>query len=270
MKHVCLFLLAFPILSAFSQHQQVKWIEVDVTIDHADLSNTFLERNASTTCTICKENGEHFEKGRYVSIYNHGKDTVYYRGSAKGLGKYIHKGDLGFMATVSNMSQYYPVYPGRYERIYIDGYEDAESRTRVMDMVIDFRFLSRGPVHSGEKGDEKTFYVFFTANVTLKSAKKVFVISKPILHKGQLTDLLSSEKEQFVGDIDRQMEQKPEDLIEGLRAHNFQNVVVHYGKPYSTALLLTPSAVEEAIDAYKQSESSLLQGIADFDFFQLR
>ena len=286
-KCACLLLLVLPFLWVHSQARQGKWLQADVTIGHADLDNNFLARNAFTTCYICDETGKRTAYGRYLRIYDHSRDTLYYRGSAKGLGNYVNQSAPGFVATVSNMSQYYPVYPGQPEIIHIDGYEDAKSRKRYMDLIIDFKYFHRAgttpastanSTNTSGHTDEKTFYVFFTANIAVKpkgaysglqSSRQVFVISVPILHKGQLTDPLIQEKEDFLKAIDLQMEDKPEDLLQKLRADDFQDVTVHYGQPYSTVLLTTPDEATQAIEACKQAQRDLLQGIAVFDFLQL-
>lgn len=119
------------------------------------------------------------------------------------------------------------------------------------------------------------FYIFLTTTIEIKpkesqfsnlqSSKTIYIISKPLLHKGSLTDDMLSEKEQFIADLEKHFIDKP-DLLTGIRNKSME---VHYGKPYSTEVSKTSDEGYKAIEAYKNTIKETLEGLAQFDFLEL-
>lgn len=136
------------------------------------------------------------------------------------------------------------------------------------------------PANNQSKASTNFFYIFLTVSIEIKpkasqfsnlqSSKKIFIISAPILHQGSLSDSMVQEKKQFFLDIERQFNDKPESLKELLESNDFEGTKVHYGKPYSKALLRTKEEGLEAIEAYKKSTKDLLDGLEQFDFYKLQ
>jgi hypothetical protein len=307
MKDALKTLLLFSISLLWQLHinAQVKrgqWIQRDVTIDYADNLNAYLSTYANATSYISDADGKHDPSGRYLFIKNNSSDTLFYRSSPKGLGDYVKKDALFFVATTSNMLQYHPVFPGSIELIDRNFYEDKYSRKMKMRMIVEFKFfrpdsLTNKPLRkiTGQpstpsdvastsqktiKASANNFYVFLSTRMeippaagqfsSLQSSKILEIISRPMLHQGNLTDDLRIEKEFFIGEIENYRKEHNDELRKKLSANNYEKIAVHYGKPYSTMLLKTEEVGIEAINAFIQSEKELVSGIATIEFFQLK
>jgi hypothetical protein len=121
----------------------------------------------------------------------------------------------------------------------------------------------------------KGFYVFLTTTLkkkpeesqfsNLQSPTTLYIISKPFLHQGNLTDEMANEKEQVLMEIRNHFIDKPEILKE------LSNIKldIHYGKPYSTEVLKTGNDCNKAIEEYKNFIKETLQGLTPFDFLEL-
>ena len=293
-----------------SQVKKGTWLQEDVTITYWEQYNPFLYYNASVIAFISNRKGEHNKTGRSVTIINNSSDTIYYKYSANIFNGYVssRNPEPEFTTTLANIMSYFAVAPDRQRIIDLEFYETALHAKSKMNVKIDFKYFQSDSIKKKSQDDfskvkpseqntvntspnpskpkpipEKlqiSFYVFLTTEYIidrkqgnlsgLKSPKDLHIISKPILHYGNLTDGFNDDKEQFVQDIDKQLKEKPDDLKAILRNNNFEKITLHYGKPYSTELLKTNEATLEAIEAYKNSTKELLEGLAEFDFFQLK
>jgi len=128
------------------------------------------------------------------------------------------------------------------------------------------------------KATPNSFYIFLTTTIEIKpkpsqfsnlqSSKTLYIILTPLLHQGNLTDAMQVEKELFITDIKIQLADKP-DILKQLLSKDSKSFEVHYGIPYSTKVLKTNTEGYEAIKAYKNMTKETLQGLAEFDFYQL-
>lgn len=283
-----------------AQSKKGKWIQRDITIDWHDSYNFILYSNALVKSFICNEKGNHELLGRFLMINNNSNDTIFYRASPKGLGRYITQKDIEFISTVSNMSQYYPVIPRQSEIVEIHGYETVREKKLMMNLIIDFKFFqpdsaskkttgittnnkfpkSNTPprdsnIITNKDNTQNSFYIFLTVSIEIKpkesqfsnlqSSKSIYCISKPILHKGQLEDDMQIEKELFIADLKKHFSNEP-DVIKKI---GNKEIGIHYGEPYSTKVSKTIVEGYAAIEAYKNSTKETLEGLAQYEFLEL-
>ena len=119
-----------------------------------------------------------------------------------------------------------------------------------------------------KKNVRDSFFIFLSANFTI-NGKDITILSQPIEHSGKITDAMINHKEDFIKSIELQMEEKPNRYKEELMKDNFKNIVVHYGKPYSTILLKSLEDGYNAIDEFKLSQQEIYEG-TNYNFVQLK
>lgn len=268
-----------------AQTQKGKWVQSDITIDWRAAYNGTLYNDASVKAFICNEAGSYEQLGRFLKIENQGNETVFYRAAPSGLGKYITQKDKEFIATVSNMSQYYPVNAGQSDIIEIHGYETAHEKTLNMKLIVEFKFFQPNPANKKTVNNtppatqvppsnptitkskpDNSFYIFLSAPLTIKH-RPATIISAPILHTGKVTDDMTGYMKDFIDQIEKLPLDKPTNFKELLSRNNYEAMYVHFGKPYETDLLKTVDETVIAIAAYKKSLLDAIAGLGEMDFY---
>ena len=267
------------------------WITETVTISYNSGFNTTLWFNAGVKAYICNEDGKYEPNGMYVMLDNTSNYTLYYRSSVKG-DHYERIRDRKFITwSPANVLTYFEVPPHQKEIIAAGGYFSKEEFKLPKKMSAEFKYFGKKnskntksdstiqPTRNVVKtsGDNTTsFYVYMAVKVSvqpkasqfssLQSPKNLFIISAPILHRGKLTDDLTSEKEEFLNNIKNQITEKNEELQKIIFNKDFSKIEVHYGKLYSRVILKTKENAVDAIEDYKKSTASLFDGLAQVEF----
>jgi hypothetical protein len=87
-----------------------------------------------------------------------------------------------------------------------------------------------------------------------------------------LTDDMNDYKKDFAKKIENQFPNVPRYFEENLKedpSKIYENISVHYDKPYDTNTLKTQSDAIDAIAAYKKSITDAIEGLGEIDFFQI-
>lgn len=293
MRGLCLILLACCSIAS-AQVRKGKWYAKEITIYHNEARNLSLEQ-LNIKAFTCNEDGGGSAMGRCVRIENLSKDTLYYRNAP--LRYYQSKKDMkSWEWSPANVLTYYPIPPGSVEIICAQVYEDAHIRILPCEMIAEFRFFVPDVLDKSKKvmpvnkdqpvpvspktgnntlkssGTTGAFYLFFTTDINVKpkesqfsgllSPKVLTVISKPMLYRGNVRDLMISEKEAFIDQIVEQIPTLPEKYKQILKEDNYKAVNVYCAKMYSNVLLKTEKEGLEAIAAYKQDWYDMTEGLS--------
>ncbi len=122
-----------------------------------------------------------------------------------------------------------------------------------------------------KKVHTNTIFIFLSVSISV-DGKSTTIMSTPIQYNGNLNDEMNPYKKDFIEKINAQLFDKPNILKQNFQRDNYENIIIHYSKPYSTIVLKSEIECLNAIAEFKQFLEDTVEGLpnAEIDFYQLK